>query len=58
MSVTPQLKKQKLGGFPGGSVVKSPPANAEDMGLIPDEGRSHMPQSNWACAPVPEGCND
>ena len=26
-------------GFPGGSVVKSPPANAGDMGLIPGSGR-------------------
>ena len=26
--------------FPGGSVVKSPPAKAEDMGLIPGSGRS------------------
>ena len=25
-------------GFPGGSVVKNPPANAEDKGLIPDLG--------------------
>ena len=25
--------------FPGGSVVKNPPANAEDMGLIPGLGR-------------------
>ena len=28
------------GGFPGGSVVKNPPASAEDMGLIPGSGRS------------------
>ena len=30
-------------GFPGGSVVKNPPASArdaEDMGLIPGSGRS------------------
>ena len=27
-------------GFPGGSVVKNLPANAEDMGLIPGLGRS------------------
>ena len=27
-------------GFPGGSVVKNPPANAGDMGLIPGFGRS------------------
>ena len=26
--------------FPGGSVVKNPPANAEDTGLIPALGRS------------------
>ena len=32
--------------FPGGAVVKSPPANAGDMGSIPGPGRSHMPQSN------------
>ena len=29
-----------LSGFPGGSVVKNPPANARDMGLIPELGRS------------------
>ena len=27
-------------GFPGGVVVKSPPANARDLGLIPESGRS------------------
>ena len=27
-------------GFPGGSVVKNPPANARDAGLIPGLGRS------------------
>ena len=27
--------------FPGGSVVKNPPANARDMGSIPDSGRFH-----------------
>ena len=26
-------------GFPGGSVVKNPPANAGDTGLIPGSGR-------------------
>ena len=30
-------------GFPGGSVVKSLPANAGHMGSIPDRGRSHVP---------------
>ena len=27
-------------GFPGGSMVKNPPANAGDMGLIPGLGQS------------------
>jgi len=40
-------------GFPGGSVVKNPPANIGDMGSIPDLGGSLMPQSNWAHAPQP-----
>ena len=31
---------EKTWGFPGGSVLKSPPANAGDMGLIPGSGRS------------------
>ena len=29
-----------LRGFPGGSVVKNPPASAGDLGLIPGSGRS------------------
>ena len=33
-------------GFRGGSVVKNPPANAEDTGLIPDPGRSSMHKDN------------
>ena len=32
--------------FPGGAVVKNPPANAGDTGLISGLGRSHMPRSN------------
>ena len=31
--------------FPGGTVVKNPPVNAGDTGLIPGPGRSYMPQS-------------
>ena len=38
-------------GFPGGSVVKNPPANAGDTGSSPGPGRSHMPRSNEAHAP-------
>ena len=33
-------------GFPGGAVVKNPPANAGDTGSSPGLGRSHMPQSS------------
>ena len=29
-------------GFPGGSAVKNPPANAGDAGLIPGPGRCHV----------------
>ena len=32
--------------FPGGTVVKNPPANSGDTGLSPAPGRSHMPRSN------------
>ena len=32
--------------FPGGTVVKNPPANAGDPSLIPGLGRAHMPWSN------------
>ena len=32
--------------FPGGTVVKNPPANAGDMGSSPGPGRSHMPRRN------------
>ena len=33
-------------GFPGGAVVKNPPANAGHTGSSPGLGRSHMLQSN------------
>ena len=33
-------QKNSLRGFHGGSVVKNPPANAGDAGLIPGSGRS------------------
>ena len=32
--------KSRLRGFPGGSVIKNPPANAGDACLIPESGRS------------------
>ena len=38
--------KKVTRGFPGGAVVKNPPANAGDMGSSPGPGRPHMPWSN------------
>ena len=32
--------------FPGGTVVKDPPANAGDTGSSPGPERCHMPWSN------------
>ena len=42
-SIKMSLKKI-IKGFPGGTVVKNPLANAGDTGLSPGLGRSHMPQ--------------
>ena len=33
-------------GFPGGTIVKNPPANAGDTGSSPGLGRSHVLHSN------------
>ena len=38
--------KREIWGFPGGAVVKNPPANAGDMGSSPGLGRSHVSRSN------------
>lgn len=43
---TKQLKITQYGGFPGGSQIKYPPANAGDVDSIHDQGRSHIPRSN------------
>ena len=40
------MEKKKAQDFPGGAVVKNPPANAGDMGSSPGLGRSHIPRSN------------
>ena len=37
--------------YPGGPVDRSLTASAQDVGLIPSQGRIHMPWSNQACAP-------
>ena len=43
--------KDLILGFPGGAVVESLPANAENTGSSPGLGRSHMPWSDWAREP-------
>jgi hypothetical protein len=40
------LKQKNVQGFPDGSVVKNLLAKEGDIGLIPDPGSSHMPQSS------------
>ena len=38
-----EAEKWISGDFPGGTVVKNPPANAGDTGSCPGLGRPHMP---------------
>ena len=44
--VNTTVKRIGGGDFPGGAVVKNPPANAGDTGLSPGPGRSHMLRRN------------
>ena len=39
-------RRVPLHNFPGGPVVKNPPANAGDKGLTPGPERFRMPRSN------------
>ena len=41
-----RMKNKFTGDFPGGAVVKNPPASAGDMGSSRGPGRSHKPQNN------------
>ena len=54
-----KIKNAFQRGFPGGSVVKNPPDNAGDTGLIPDPGRPREAQEGPRClgAIKPEFCN-
>ena len=45
-TVKESLLKRNKRDFPGGTVVRNPPANAGDTGLIPGPERSHMPRSS------------
>ncbi|KAJ8797884.1 hypothetical protein J1605_017086 [Eschrichtius robustus] len=49
--LSPRATTTEAQDFPGGAVVKKPPANARDTGSIPGAGRAHMPRSNKACVP-------
>ena len=46
-----EIQKRGDRDFPGGTVVKNPPANAGDTSSSPGPGRSHIPRSNKARAP-------
>ena len=46
VSEPPPPKRCPLSSFPGGSVVKNLQASAGDLGLIPHQGRSHMPRNS------------
>ena len=41
-----KISRKKYWDFPGGTVVKNPPASAGDAGSSPGLGRSYMLQSN------------
>ena len=46
-----KTQKYPKGGFPGGAVVESLPADAGDTGSSPGLGRSHVPRSSWVREP-------
>ena len=52
--ITYMTQSESVLGFPGGSVVKNPPANTGDTGLIPGSGRStcHKPGAATIIKPV------
>ena len=50
-SLVAQWLRIHLLGFPGGAVVKNPPASAGDTGSSPGLGRFHVPWSSWARVP-------
>ena len=53
-TVSPLHSKNYKPGFPGGAVVKNPPANAGDTGSSPGPGISYMPWSNYLCTTTTE----
>ena len=51
------LESSNFQGFPGGSMVKKPSANAGDMGSTHDSERSHMLQSKLTHVPLLNLCS-
>ena len=50
--------KNSCRDFPGGPVVKNPPSNAGDAGLIPGQGtKIHMSWGYWICAKTRESAS-
>ena len=47
MEIGKKKKNLPVLGYPGGPMVKNPPCNAEDTGLIPGPERSHMPWGKY-----------
>ena len=50
LTLNQERNKKFFQDFPGGAVVKDPPANAGDTGSSPGPGRSHMPRRSQALA--------
>ena len=51
MALYGMLQNNCQGDFPGGAVIKNPPANAGGTGSSPGPGGSHMSRSNKARVP-------
>ena len=52
-----KAKKKKKVNFPGGPMVRNPPAHAGFAGSTPAAGRSHMLSGYWAC-PLESGLHN
>ena len=52
-SPKPKTTQKNPTDFPGGTVNRNLPANAEDMGSIYGPGRYQVPRSNWVHMPQP-----
>ena len=53
-NIKKKKKKNRNKDFPGGTVDKNPPANAEDTSSTLGPGRFLVHHNYWACAPQQE----